>query len=68
MLNHASICTLAKHLKRSTKDLLVLASMNDPFYADREGRRLEAEWFAEQWERFDFQKGVHTRRIHRERR
>lgn len=59
MLNHAAIRALAKQIGRSAKDLIAMSPNNDPFYADREGRRLEAEWFAEQWNRFGFEAGVH---------
>ena len=47
MLNHASIRMLAKQTNRLAKDLIALSPSNDPFYADRKGRCIEAEWFAE---------------------
>ncbi|MCZ6859084.1 MAG: hypothetical protein O7I42_02175 [Alphaproteobacteria bacterium] len=64
MLDYTSIKGLAKQSGRSTKDLLVLASQNDPYYAGVASRQQEAEWFAEIWHRFGFSDGVHLRRIH----
>ncbi len=64
MLDYTSIKHLAKQIGRSTKDLIALASQNDPFYAGVPGRQREAEWFAEIWHRFGFSGGVHLRRIH----
>jgi vacuolar-type H+-ATPase subunit H len=64
MLDYTSIKGLSKQIGRSTKDLVALATQNDPFYADQMGRRANAEWFADLWHRFGFQHGVHCRRIH----
>ncbi len=47
MLDYNSIKGLAKQIGRSTKDLIVLARQNDPFYAGVPGRQREAEWFAD---------------------
>ncbi len=47
--------------KSPIKDLIVLASQNDPFYAGTEGQRAMAEWFAGI---FGQTTGVHLRRIH----
>ncbi len=63
MFDYNSIKGLAKQISRSTKDLIVLAAQNDPFYAGVPGRQREAEWFADIWHRFGFSDGVHLRRI-----
>ena len=47
--------------KSPIKDLIVLASQNDPFYAGAEGQRAMAEWFAGILGQTT---GVHLRRIH----
>ena len=44
--------------------MVALAVGNDPFYAECAGRRVSAEWFAEQYEREGFATGTHIRRIH----
>lgn len=46
------------------KDLLVLAPGNDPFNCGSPTDIKQAEWFADLWSRFGFQKGMHLRRIH----
>ena len=63
MLDYTSIKVLAQQIGRTTKDLVVLAPANDPFYAGVPGRQREAEWFAEIWHRFGFSDGVHIRRM-----
>jgi hypothetical protein len=55
---------LAKDLGRPVETLVAQSPQSDPFYANRPGRREAAEWFAALWERFDFQRGIHLRRIH----
>jgi hypothetical protein len=52
---------LERGRKTPIKDLIVLASQNDPFYAGTEGQRAMAEWFAGI---FGQTTGVHLRRIH----
>src|SRR5262249_22031543 len=59
------ICELAKRLKRPRGTLIALTDTNDPYYADREGVRIEgAHWFAAQWERVRATNGMHLRRLH----
>jgi hypothetical protein len=55
---------LGRKLGRPTSTLLALAPANDPFFADRPGRRQGAEWFAKLWRRYGFGPGTHLRRIH----
>ena len=55
---------LAKDLGRPVETLVAQSPQSDPFYANRPGRREAAEWFAALWERFNFQRGIHLRRIH----
>jgi len=64
MFDYNSIKELAGQTGIKTKDLIVLSSGNDPFYADVPHRRERAEWFAQTWDRFGFQHGSHLRRIH----
>ncbi len=64
MLNYTSIKHLAKQIGRSTKDLVALSVVNDPFYAAVPHRQREGEWFAEIWRRLGSRTGIHTRRIH----
>lgn len=46
------------------KDLLALADANDPFYCGTPAKVQKAKWFADLWERYGFESGVHLRRIH----
>jgi hypothetical protein len=62
--NYTEITALGASLGRSATDLLALARANDPFYCGSPTDLQRAEWFAEQWERFQFRHGVHLRRIH----
>lgn len=62
--NYDSINELAVELGRPMQTLLVLGRNRDPFYAGAPARRQVAEWFAEQYRRFGFSRGVHLRRIH----
>jgi hypothetical protein len=55
---------LKKERGCNVPDLLALAPNNDPFYAGGKASRLKAEWFTALWERFQFRRGVHLRRIH----
>ena len=52
---------LERGRKPPIKNLIVLASQNDPFYAGTEGQRAMADWFAGI---FGQTTGVHLRRIH----
>ncbi len=52
---------LERGRKPTVKDLIVLASQNDPFNAGSEAQRAMAEWFANA---FGANTGVHLRRIH----
>jgi len=45
-------------------DLLALSRQNDPFYMGTKGDIAKAAWFAELWERFGYERGVHLRRMH----
>lgn len=54
----------AKEQGLSVGDLIALAPKNDPFYTGRPAEKSAARWFAEIWGRFNYQKGVHLRRIH----
>lgn len=51
------------HIKKVT-DLLVLAPQNDPYYAGTATQVLQAEWFANLWDRFGYTTGIHLRRVH----
>jgi hypothetical protein len=53
----------AKLLGRKPNELFALSPGNDPFYITP-ARQLAAEWFAGLWERFEFSKGTHLRRVH----
>ena len=64
MINYAEINRLAKERGKRVVDIVALAVGNDPFYAECAGRRVSAEWFAEQYEREGFATGTHIRRIH----
>jgi hypothetical protein len=58
------VVALAKNLGRSVKDLMPLHENNDPYYAGRESRRVNGQWFAEIWHRFEVTRGTHLRRLH----
>ena len=56
---------LAAELDRPLASLIALSDDNDPFLADRPGRRLEgAQWFAALWKQLSIPDGVHVRRLH----
>lgn len=56
---------LAARLGRPLHSLICLADDNDPYLADRPGRRRErAEWFARLWTELAIPNGSHIRRIH----
>ena len=58
------IAILARAAGVSQSDLLALAPQNDPFALHQKARRRNAEWFAEIFERFSFERGIHIRRVH----
>lgn len=58
------ISILARAAGVSQADLLALAPANDPFALHQKARRRKAEWFAEIFERFGFERGIHIRRVH----
>ena len=64
MLDHPALKRLACDIGRPIKHLVALAEANDPFLADRPGRRDKAEWFASLWDHFAFPQGTHLRHIH----
>jgi hypothetical protein len=64
MIDYDEIGKLAKERHKPVADFVALAVGNDPFYAECAGRRVSAEWFAEQYEREGFATGTHIRRIH----
>ena len=55
---------LSKELGRPISTLIALSKQNDPFEAGIPSRRRAAEWIADIWRRFEFQPGIHLRRIH----
>ena len=62
---YSDISAMAAELRRPMHSLIALSDDNDPFIADRPGRRLEgAQWFAELWNRLEIPDGVHLRRLH----
>ena len=62
-LDYNSVKALAQKLGRPVSTLLALTLQHDPFYAGQAGRRRDAEWFAEIWQRFEFGAGTHLRRV-----
>ncbi len=58
------IAILARAAGVSQSDLLALAPQNDPFALHQKSRRRNAEWFADLFDRFAFEHGVHIRRVH----
>jgi hypothetical protein len=63
MLDYESLKTTARNIGRPVRDLLALASCNDPFYAGVGHRRQAAEWFASIWADLGGA-GSHLRRLH----
>lgn len=45
-------------------DYIVLAAKNDPFYMGRPAQVERAKWFADIWQKYGYDTGVHLRRIH----
>jgi hypothetical protein len=64
MLDYQDILDLAGILGCPPSDLLALSTHNDPFYAGRNSRRLQAEWFAELCNKLGLGSGLHVRRAH----
>ena len=62
--DYESIVALGEQMGRPTGTLLALASQHDPFFAGRLGRSQWAEWYADLWNRFEFGRGTHLRRVH----
>ena len=63
-MDYSEIKILAKKQKVRVTDLIVLAPANDPFYCGTDGDILLADWFYELWQRFNYNTGVHIRRVH----
>jgi hypothetical protein len=64
MLDYQDIHDLARTLGCRTPDLLALSPPADPFFAGRNSRRIEAEWFAEICRTLGLGVGLHVRRAH----
>jgi hypothetical protein len=63
IINYDFLKQSAKEMGCSVKDLMALASGNDPFYLTP-GREGNGAWFAKQLETFGVQGEFHDRRIH----
>jgi hypothetical protein len=61
---YEKIKAMAKAMRCTIPDLLVLARQNDPFFAGAETSRAMAEWFTRLWLDFGYTTGVHLRRSH----
>ena len=63
---YKDIQSLGSALKRSTKDLIVMARTNDPFYCGSPINHINAEWFVECWNllNLDFVTTIHARSMH----
>ena len=64
MMDYETLKALAKQLHRPVPNLIALARNNDPFYMGTEQDRRDGAWFRDLWERFDYTRGVHIRRMH----
>ena len=63
--SYNDIAAMAAELRRPMASLIALSDDNDPWLADRPGRRRDgATWFAELWSRLEIPDGVHVRRLH----
>jgi hypothetical protein len=49
---------------RKVDDFLAMHRNSDPYYVGSAKHKMEGQWFAENWERFGFTRGVHVRRMH----
>lgn len=61
---HDDLIALAKNLNVRVPDLIAMSTDRDPFKCGAEFQRTHGGWFAELWQRFDFQRGCHLRFIH----
>lgn len=69
MINYEFLKGYAGELRRqgvsvSTKDLIVLAPKNDPFYSGSPSQRRDAYWFASIYRKIGGGEGLHLRRVH----
>lgn len=66
-MNDNDFQRLVEEQGKSPRELIVLASQNDPYflrYSATSGQRKWAKWFAGLWQDFGYTDGVHLRRIH----
>jgi hypothetical protein len=61
--DYERIKELGQEMKRSVETLVVLSTVNDPFYI-QPGRQASAEWFAKLWEELKCGPGTHIRAVH----
>jgi hypothetical protein len=62
--NYELFKRLANRLGRKLDSFAALATINDPFFAETNVRKAEAEWVAALWQRHGFGSGTHIRRVH----
>ena len=63
-MNYQQLKRLAKNTQRSVTNLLALSPKNDPFYVGTPSDILNAEWFLNLWTSFNYESGIHLRRMH----
>jgi hypothetical protein len=63
-IDYDEIQDLIKGRARKVDEFLAMHRNNDPYYVGSPKDKTEAKWFAENWQRFGFTKGVHVRRMH----
>jgi hypothetical protein len=63
-MDYQKIKELAKKSDYRTRDLIVLAPQNDPFYTGTKTQTKLANWFTGIWQKFNYNRDVHLRRIH----
>jgi hypothetical protein len=64
-VGYHALKAMAAELRRPLSSLFVLTDDNDPYLADRPGRRKTGgQWFASLWDRLEVPDGVHLRRLH----
>jgi hypothetical protein len=61
---HAQIKALAQALGMPIKDVIALSTGRDPFLSGQPAQVTKAQWFLGLWQRFGYDSGIHTRRIH----
>jgi hypothetical protein len=61
--NYDGLKEWAKELHRPFLTFYALAPANDPFIADKPGRREAAEWAAKIWRKLGVKAGAHVRRV-----